>query len=78
MGDQQEERLLAEFKERDRLSRAAWSALTHPVHSVDNDGYRKLVEADAAARAESNRARAALRAYRQARKIVGENETSPT
>lgn len=37
---------------------------------MDIDGYRKLVEADAAARVECDRARAAVRAYRHARRSV--------
>src|SRR5580692_1789634 len=63
-------RLLAEFTECHRLSRAAWSALTYPVQSMVYGGYRKLVETDAAARMDCNRARAALRTYHRARKGV--------
>jgi MEDS: MEthanogen/methylotroph, DcmR Sensory domain len=63
-------RLLAEFTECHRLSRAAWSALTYPVRSLLPDGYRTLVETDAAARVECNRARAALQAYHHVRTDV--------
>jgi hypothetical protein len=70
MPAEEADRLLAEFTECHRLSRAAWSALTYPVRCVFPDGYRKLVETDAAARVECNRARAALQAYHRVRKDV--------
>jgi len=67
MLDAEETRLLAELTKRVQSSRAALSALTYPNQSVLYDGYRKLVETDAAARMERERARLALRAYRNAR-----------
>jgi len=53
-------RLFAELEERHRLSREAALALTYPAQSVNYDGYRQLVDTDAAACTESDRARIAL------------------
>ena len=64
-------RLLAKLIARYRLSRAACSALTHPIQSVlhgTSDAYRKLVETDAAARVKYEAAIVALREYRTNRK----------
>jgi hypothetical protein len=69
MPDDEGMRLLDELRECDRLSRAARSALSYPLQSVNMDGYRKLVEADNVARIESERARAAFRDYRRAREV---------
>jgi hypothetical protein len=68
MPAEEEARLLADFTERYRLSRAAWSALNYPVRSVLLEGYWSLVETDAAARVQCDRARGALRVYHRARK----------
>jgi hypothetical protein len=75
---EEEARLLAELEECKRSRLATWSALTFPVHSVNYEGYRQLVESDTAARAECNRVRATLRSYRQARERVDRLLTDAT
>ena len=70
MPDKEARRLVAKFRECQRASNTAWSALMYPVRSVNMEGYKKLVETDAAAREECDRARVAMRAYRNARRSL--------
>jgi hypothetical protein len=70
--DEEETRLHAAVADCRRLSLDASFALTHAALNVasDNDGFRKLMEADATARKQYTAARIALKTYRTTKKLI--------